>query len=225
MKKSGKSNLMKKSLLLLPFLFIATLVQSQVKAYVSGKNYDLQSVDITLGNLIINISEDGRIARFSSDVLNGNVDYYDDENFDAYRFGKLKNIGDIKIDYWDTPDKTDPKYGKIKSIGNINVSYWDQRVFEKEKLGKVKKVGHISIDYWGNDIIDNSRYGKMKSIDSISIDYGVKEVINQSRYGKLVQFGPVKIDYWSDDTFTDKRKYGKLKSVTGNSKDIMVVFL
>ena len=129
------------------FLILHSLVYSQIIANVSAKNYDLQSVDITIGNLIVQLNNVGEISGFQPKNSDGDVDYYDNSNFESYRSGKLKTIGNLKIDYWDILDKSDVRFGKIKSIGNISIEYYDN--FDTEKSGKVKKIGNYQIDYWG----------------------------------------------------------------------------
>ncbi|MBT2622747.1 hypothetical protein [Chryseobacterium sp. ISL-6] len=62
----------------------------------------------------------------------------------------------------------------------------------------------------------------MKSIGNMAIDYGGKEIIDQSKYKKLIKFGPVTLDYWND-TIMNKNKFGKVKSVEGNSQEVAVV--
>lgn len=205
----------------LPFLFVIvhSLAFAQIKANISAQNYELQSVDLLVEDVLVKINQDGEISGFQTGYFDGEVDYYDDANFDAYRFGKLKKIGHLKIDYWDTLDKSDLKYGKIKNIGTVEIEYYDS--FEREKSGKVKKIGNLQIDYWDRDVIDNSRLGKLKSIDHIRIDYGLKDIIDSSKYRKLIKFGSVNLEYWNDKVF-DKEKYGKLKLIKGNTKDVSV---
>ncbi|ASK30201.1 hypothetical protein CEY12_08790 [Chryseobacterium sp. T16E-39] len=198
-------------------LIVNSLISAQIRANVSSKSYDLKSVDITIGDMIITIDDDGSIAGFNS-ISNGNIDYYDDQYMDRDKLGKIKKIGNYQVDYFDRFDMDNN--GKVKSIGDITIAYWDR--FDKEKEGKVKKIGNLSVDYWDKDIIDNSKFGKLKVIGNISIDYGGKEIIDQSKYEKLVKFGNVTLDYWSD-TIMDKRKFGKIKSIEGNSQDVAVV--
>lgn len=210
---------LKYSLCGLLLLIANSLMLAQIRGNVSGKSYDLESVNITMGDIIITIDGQGSIAGFNS-ISNGSVDYYDDQYFDTEKLGKIKKIGNLKVDYWDRFDKE--KEGKVKSIGDITIDYWDY--FDKEKEGKVKKIGSTSIDYWEKDIIDNSKFGKLKSIGNIAIDYGEKGIIDQSKYRKLIKFGSVVLDYWND-TIMNKGKFGKIKSVEGNSKEVSVVIL
>lgn len=127
------------------FLIIHSFAFGQFKANISAKSNDLQSVDITIDDVAIQLDSDGEISGFKTNNLDGDVNYYDDANFDAYRFGKLKNIGSLKIDYWDILDKSDVRSGKIKNLGNVSIDYYDN--FDKEKYGKVKNIGNLKVDY------------------------------------------------------------------------------
>ncbi|MFP7655717.1 hypothetical protein [Chryseobacterium proteolyticum] len=82
---------MKLKYILFVFLFLISnsLLLAQVRANISGKSYDLISVDITMGDIIITINNDGSIAGFNS-ISNGNIDYYDDQYFDREKMGKIK---------------------------------------------------------------------------------------------------------------------------------------
>nr|WP_314499873.1 hypothetical protein [uncultured Chryseobacterium sp.] len=200
------------------FLIVHSLVQGQIKANISSDNYDLQSVDINIGKIIIQLSNNGRISGFQPVDSDGAVDYYD-SNFEAYRFAKLKTIANLKIDYWDVLDKSDLRYGKIKNIGTVTIEYYDS--FDKEKYGKVKKIGDLQIDYWESSIVDDSRLGKLKSVGSVLIDFGLKEIVGSANYRKLTRFGSVYLEYWNDTIF-DKDKYGKLRLIKGNTKDVSV---
>lgn len=191
-----------------------SLSLAQIRAYVSSKSYDLKTVDITVGEIIITIDDKGSITGFHP-VSSGNIDYYNDQYFDSDKLGKIKSIGSQKVNYWDHFDEE--KEGKVKSIGDITVDYWDR--FDSEKKGKVKKIGNMSIDYWENDIMDKSKFGKLKSIGDIVIDYGGEEL---SKFEKFIKFGPVTVNYWND-SIMNKNKFGKIKSVEGNSQEVSVV--
>ncbi|MCY0969373.1 hypothetical protein [Chryseobacterium wangxinyae] len=205
------------------FLFLHSLVYSQIQAYVSAKTYKLESVDLKVENLVITLSKDGNITNFYSDEMGGEVKYYNEFGFqNAFKNGKLKSIGDLKIDYYDQWDKNLAKYERFKKIGDVNIEYWETSDQSKEL--KVKKIGNIEIDYYSYDLIDNSKFGQLKSIGNIPIDYGIKEIGNHSRIGKLIRFGNLSLDYWND-TIIDKENFGKLKSLKGNNKDVSVRLL
>ena len=219
LKKSDKNMILLKNFLPALCVIIHSFALGQIKANFSAKTNDLLSVDITIDDVTIQLNSDGQISGFQSNNSNGDVDYYDDANFDSYRFGKLKNMGVLKVNYWDILDKSDLRSGKIKNVGNVSIDYYDN--FDKEKYGKVKNIGNLKVDYWENDIMDNSSLGKLKSIGNISIDYGQKDITDSSKYKKLIRFGAVCLEYWNDRIF-NKEKFGKLRSVKGNSKDVSV---
>ncbi|AZA99658.1 hypothetical protein EG359_08550 [Chryseobacterium joostei] len=227
MKISGKSILIMmkfKNVLLLAFFLGSFVINAQVRATVSGKTYDLESVKLTIDGFVITLDSEGLISDFNAPDLNGKIEYYDDKTFDKIKYGKLKSIGGVKIDYWDELGWNSAKNGKLKSIGSITVDYWDDSAFTREKAGKIKKIGDLNIDYWPDDVIDNSRMGKLKTIGDISIDYGTKDIIDQSKFQKLIKFGPVSLDY-SNDKFINKQSYGLIKSINGNSEKISVSVL
>ena len=196
------------------FVIANSLIQAQIRAYVSSKSYDLKSVDVTVKNITFTIDDKGSITGFHP-VSSGNIDYYDDQYFDRDKLGKIKRIGSDKVDYWDHFDEE--KDGKVKSVGNMTIDYWDR--FDKEKAGKVKKIGNMSVDYWDKEIMDNSKFGKLKSIGDIAIDYGRESLMKTE---KFIKFGPVLVNYWND-SIIDKHKFGKIKSVEGNSQEVEVV--
>lgn len=206
-----------KKILLASFLIVNSLLSAQIRATISEKSCDLESVDIPVGDLVITLDRNGEIGKFYSDLLNGDIEYYEDIAFDQNRLGKLKSIGNHRIEYGDVLNDL-----KIKSIGDVNIEYWGS--FDREKAGKVKRIGDVDINYWNTDITDNSKEGKLKSIGNILIDYGRKDITDQSRYRKLIQFGPVHLDYWND-RIMNKNKFGKLKSIKGNTKEVSVAFL
>ncbi|MFC6268863.1 hypothetical protein [Frigoriflavimonas asaccharolytica] len=47
--------------------------------------------------------------------------------------------------------------------------------------------------------------------------------MNSGKTGKLKTFGPIEFDYWND-SFNQQGRFGKLKSITGNSEKLLVQF-
>ncbi|WP_374464004.1 hypothetical protein [Chryseobacterium sp.] len=90
-----------KNLLLLAFLWVGLVVNAQVRATVSSKTYDLETVKFIVDGFVFTLNADGSIADFNVPDLNGELEYYDDQVFDKVKYGKLKSIGNVKIDYWE----------------------------------------------------------------------------------------------------------------------------
>lgn len=111
-----------KNIIILLFFLGSIMIGAQIRANLS-RGYDLQSVEMKIGDLTVTLDGSGQIAGFYSGALEGNIDYYDNENFEKYRYGKVKNIGNINVDYWSSLNETDTKYGKIKNIGNLTIEY------------------------------------------------------------------------------------------------------
>lgn len=201
--------------------FINFNAQNIQKIIASTNGNHLTSIEVYTEEHVFVLNENGYVGSISSKQLNGNLDYFDNEQLEKEKYGKVKSFGDIKIEYWLTSNERDARYGKIKRVGTIAIDYYDSFNYEPEKFGKVKSIGMIPIDYWKKDGFDVDKSGKLKSIGTILIDYYDYEPMNNSKYGKIKFFGPVKFEYW-DDYYRDKGKLGKLKSITGNSDKILV---
>lgn len=210
--------------LFLSFSFISSKAQNIQRIVASMDGENLTSIEIYTEEYIFVLNENGYVGTVSSIQLNGTLDYFDNEQFEKEKYGKVKSFGDIKIEYWLTSNERDARNGKIKKIGSVELDYYDSFNYEPEKFGKLKSIGLILIDYWKKDGFDIQRSGKLKSIGNIFIDYYDYEPMNNSNYGKIKDFGPVTFEYWGD-YYSDKGKLGKLKSITGNSEKILIKFI
>ena len=104
-----------KNLLLFAFLLGSLVINAQVRATVSSRTYDLETVKLTVNGFVITLNGDGSISDFNAPDLNGKLEYYDNQIFDKIKYGKLKSIGNVKIDYWDDSAFTSEKAGKLKT--------------------------------------------------------------------------------------------------------------
>ena len=103
---------------------------------------------------------------------------------------------------------------------------------------KIVHYSFVSYDYFEHLYLSNINFYKevRRIIQAAKQDYSLlmeksiryeriykNEPLNKAKYGKIKSFGPVKFDYW-DNYYSDEEKFGKLKSVTGNSDKIQVKF-
>lgn len=210
-----------KYLFSISLLLLGLLSHAQTTAYLSPQ-YLIKNVDVTLGDFVITIDSEGNITRFYPKNPDYSVEYYDNDSFDKEKFMRVKMLGNKKIDYYDSYHINSGDFGKLKSIGDIKFEYWSD--FKTEKLGKIKSIGNLSIDYWDQNYVDNSKLGKLKSIGNISINYGDQSYFEKAQANKVIKFGQVSLSYYDNQAF-DKQKFGKLKTLKGNSDEVSVVVL
>lgn len=202
-------------------LLLGLFSQAQTTAYLTSQ-YFIKNVDVTVGDFVITIDSEGNITRFYPKNSDYSVEYYDNDSFDKEKFMRVKMLGNKKVDYYDSYHINSGDFGKLKSIGDIKFEYWSD--FKTEKLGKIKSIGNLSIDYWDQNYVDNSKLGKLKSIGNISINYGDQSYFEKAQANKVIKFGQVSLSYYDNQAF-DKQKFGKLKTLKGNSDEVSVVVL
>ncbi len=178
-------------LLLLPVLLLAALagnaqtLKKDINLRVSRDKTTIRSIDLFAGNVIIGISQKGKVrlnalpgtqyayldpfdrsdGRFRT-LDNNHIDYYD--NFEESRAGKLKAMGDIAITYYDKFDGFE-NIGRVKNIGGTALTYYD-KYDGFDNIGKIRSIGGIAIKYY--DRFDGSDVnGKLRSVGNIVITY------------------------------------------------------
>jgi len=190
---------MKKFFTAISFLLLATGTYSQQisQIYFPG-GASLSYISILVDNdVLIRITEDGKILEWGMEVKSlrsdyyapklqpylGRVDYYEPESDSAYR-GKIKNIGTCTLTYYGHTE-TNIKVGKIRSLGNLIIDYYSNFDYATRK-GKLRFIGNLILDY-----------------------YSPAE--NEAYRDKLKSIGNTPITYYS--TFDDKYIKGKIKSI------------
>jgi len=194
---------MKNKLLAITSLLLAVSAYSQELRQVkfSGASTVSFFSFVTDQDVIINISEDGKVIEWGIEMDRRRYNYYP---------GKLEPyIG--RVDYYG-PEADSVLRGKIKSIGTCLLNYYG--AFEtKEKIGKLKMLGHSAIDYY--DSYENQLFkGKIKYAGTVLFSY-YSSFENEAFRGKLKSIANTSITYYS--SFDDKLIKGKLKSI-GMSK-------
>jgi len=174
---------------------------------------------ITNQNIIIKISQDGKVLEWGNEMepgrfytepgklqpYMGRVEYYE-KQFDSVLNGKVKNIGITSITYYGSTENA-ALIGKVKSIGNVFFNYFLD--LENESVrGKLKTAGLQDFTYYYSS--ENEAYrGKMKSIGRNQITY-YSTFDDKSIRGKLKSIGSATFTWY---TSLDRQGYqGGLKS-------------
>ncbi len=148
-------------------------------------------------NVLIRVSEDGKLLEFGTEVLADRGNYY---------APKLQPFMG-RVEYYGQ-DADSAYRGKVKSIGISSVTYYG--AFEEAaKRGKLKSLGTLQFDYFSS-FDDKSLQGKLKLFGTYPLDY-YKSYENESLRGKLKSIGSMPITYYT--VFDDKINAGKLKSI------------
>lgn len=152
---------------------------------------------LTDREVLIRISDDGRILDYGIEVMSNRYNYY---------APKLQPyLG--RVDYYG-PEADSVSRGKIKSIGTCFFTYYG--AYEMEyKVGKIRTIGTLVLDYYSN--FDNAALkGKLRFVGSLGIEY-YSSFENEAFRGKLRAIGSTPITYYS--SFDDKLIRGKVKSI------------
>ncbi|HEX7846829.1 MAG TPA: hypothetical protein VF476_13590 [Chitinophagaceae bacterium] len=152
---------------------------------------------LTDRDLLIRISDDGKIMEWGIEVMSNRYNYY---------APKLQPyLG--RVDYYG-PEADSISRGKIKSIGTCVFTYYGPYEMDY-KVGKLRTVGTMILDYYSN--FDNAALkGKLRFIGNLQIDY-YSSFENEAYRGKLRAIGSTPITYYS--SFDDKLIRGKVKSI------------
>ena len=165
-------------------------------------------------DILIRVSDDGRILEWGIEVLSqrynyyapklqpylGRVDYYGAEA-DSVSRGKIKSIGTIVFTYYGAYEM-EYKVGKIRTIGTMILDYFSN--FENASLkGKLHYIGTLGIEYYSS--FENESYrGKIRSIGSTPITYH-SSFDDKLIRGKIKSIGPIQFSWY---TSLDKIGYG-----------------
>ncbi len=182
----------------LSFLFFNGISQhlSQV-TFSYGSNFLWFSV-ITSQNVLVRISDDGRIIESGTEEQSLYDRNYFAQKLQPY-LGRIVYYG----------KESDSAFtGKIKSIGTCFFSYYPSNDYP-EKIGKIKSAGSLLFDYY-RKFDDALSAGKIKSIGINNVAY-FSSFDNEAFKGKLKTVGNTSITYYS--SFDDALIKGKLKSI------------
>ena len=182
--------------LLLLFLSSAEAQKLAQVSFLDGAHLSFFSV-ATDQNILMRISEDGKIMEWGTELLSERGNYY---------APKLQPYMG-RVEYYN--QQADPLFnGKVKSIGISSITYYGSTE-EPAKRGKIKSIGSLQFDYFGT-YDDKSLQGKIKSFGTLLVDY-YKPYDNESFRGKLKAIGSLSITYYS--SFDDRYNAGKLKTI------------
>lgn len=217
---------MKKFIILIPVLFFSAFIYSQQLGQVTFSNGEkLQYISfITDQNVLIRISDEGKILEWGMEVMSdrynyyspklqpfmARTDYYDATADSAYR-GKVKSIGTCYITYYDSYER-DSKPGKLKSIGNSQFDYYDNFA-EKSLRGKLKSMGAYDLQYY-SPYEDESIRGKLKSIGSTAITY-YSSFEDKNIKGKIKSIGGVPYAWYTSFELRNGLKTGQYRQNIG----------
>jgi len=182
----------------LSFLFMSGYSQklSQVTFSSSG-GFSWFSI-LTNQNILIRISDDGKILEFGTEEQSLHNRNYYDQKLRPY-------VGTVNY-YGKESDSA--SMGKIKNIGSCFFTYYPAKDYA-EKAGKIKSAGSLLFDYNMNSG-DALTTGKIKTMGSNAITY-FTSFDNEALKGKLRSIGPTQITYYT--SFDDTMIKGKLKSI------------
>lgn len=190
---------MRKFFIALSLLITATGTYSQKLSQISflnGANLSFFSLS-TEQDVLIRISEDGKLQEWGTEVLSDRGNYY------APRLQPFI----VREQYYDSQSDSAFK-GKLKSIGTSFFTYYG--AYEEEsKRGKLKSVGTLQLDYYST-YDEKSLQGKLKLVGNLLLEY-YKSYENEAFRGKLKSIGSVAINYYS--SLDDKYNAGKIKSI------------
>ena len=181
------------------FLFIVNAASSQKLSQVTisgGITFSYFSF-ITDQNILLRVSDEGKLLEWGTELLADRGNYYDPK-LQPY-LGRIEYYG----------QEADSAFrGKVRSIGTCTFTYYTH-LDETTKVGKLKSIGTLLLDYYSN--FDNVAYrGKLRFICSSVIEY-YSSVDDEAYRGKLKSIGNSPISWYS--TFDDKLLKGKLKRV------------
>lgn len=190
---------MRKLFLGISILLFATYTYSQKLSQVSFPNGDKLSYFsfLTEQNVLLRISEDGKLLEWGSEVLSDRGNYY---------APKLQPFMG-RTEYY--KQESDSIFNsKVKSIGSCFFTYYGSKE-EENKRGKIKMLGNLQLDYYSK-YDEKNLQGKLKLAGSLLLDY-YRPYENEAFRNKLKSIGSVPITYYS--AFDDKYNIGKIKSI------------
>jgi len=190
---------MKKFFLAISILLFTICSYSQSLSQVSFPNGDKLAYFsfLTEQNVLIRVSEDGKLLEWGSEVLSDRGNYY---------APKLQPFMG-RTEYH--KQESDSIFnGKVKSIGTCFITYYGSQE-EESKRGKVKMLGNLQLDYYSK-YDDKNLQGKLKSVGSLPLTY-YRPYDDEAFRNKLKLVGTILITYYS--AFDDKYNTGKIKSI------------
>jgi hypothetical protein len=218
----------------IPFLLLALCSFSQKLSHITftgGTTFSSFSF-LTDQQVIIKISDDGKVLEWGTDPgpgryyyypgklqpYMGRVEYYGPE-LDSVLRGKVKSIGTCVLTYYSSYE-TESKTGKIKSIGSVALDYYTNYETQAPK-GKLKSAGYILLSYYSS--FENEAYrDKLKSVDNNLITY-YSTFDDQVIKGKIKTIGAFTYTWYS--SHDRKEFWGALKSgaITQNAGGVTYI--
>lgn len=217
---------MKQSFLLLLLLPLFSNIHAQQLHQVnfSGSADFLYFAIATNQNVLIRISDDGKIVEYGTEEqslynknsyasklrpFSGRIDYYSNESDSAFK-NKIKSIGTCVFTYYPSNDYPE-RAGKLKTAGSLMFDYY--RKYEDALIaGKIKSIGANAIAYYTS--FDNEAFkGKLKMVGNTLITY-YSSFDNTMLKGKLKSVGTYHYDWKT--TFNGQQLNSNLNS--GNQR-------
>ena len=193
--------MMRKLIFFLAFIVITAAAGAQQLKQVTfsdGANLSWFSF-LTNQNVLIRVSDDGKVLEWGTEVLADRGNYY---------HPKLQPFL-ARTEYYG-PEADVSLQGKVKSIGTTMLNYYNS--FEQDgKAGKLRSIGPVMIDYY-NPFENEAYRGKIKFVGPILVEYH-SSFENEAFRGKVKSIGSTRIEYYSN--FDDKAIRGKIKSIGG----------
>ena len=204
------------------FLFFSGYTQQLNQIIFSGGSNFIYFSIITNQNVLVRISDDGKIIEYGTEEqslynknyfaqklqpYSGAINYYGKESDSAFR-GKIKSIGACYFTYYPSNDYPEKK-GKLKSAGTLLFDYY-QNYNDALITGKIKSIGFNAVTYFSS--FDNEAFkGKLKSVGNTFITYysSFDDAITK---GKLKNIGSYHYTWYGS---LDRKEFnGALKSGT-----------
>jgi hypothetical protein len=193
-------SVIRKPFTVITFLLMFAVARSQELNQVSfsgGAVFSYFSL-LTDGNLLIRISDDGKILEWGTEEQSLRNSNYYAPKLQPYP-GRVEYYG---------PEADSVFRGKVRSIGSASITYYG--VYENQyKVGKIRSIGRQLFDYYTN-FNNKALNGKIEFIGSFRLDY-YSSYENEAFAGKLKALGSTYISYYS--SFDDKLIRGKIKSI------------
>jgi hypothetical protein len=214
-------SLMKKIIALVIILFVSNfcIAQEIAQVQLSGGATLSSFAILTDYDVLIRISEDGKVLAWGTEVQSsrnsnyyspqlqpypGRIDYYGVEA-DSINRGKVKSIGSSVITYFNSTE-TDLKKGKIRSIGRLYLDYFDG-YDNKAIKGKLRSIGGTNLQYY-TSFDDQALVGKLKAVGNTMLVY-YSSFDDKLIRGKIKAIGPISYTWY---TSLETQYGGGLKS-------------
>ena len=217
---------MRKFFTAISFTLLITCAYSQQLGQVTfSGGTDLSYISFFIDqNVLIRISEDGKVMEWGHEFLSershfyspklqpylGRVEYYGPESDSAFK-GKVKNIGTCFLTYYGSYEK-ETKAGKLRSVGTIILDYYSEYDIPTLR-GKLRFIGNLILEHYPTT--DDEAYrGKLRSIGNTPITY-YSSFDDKFIKGKVKSIGSVSYTWYSSFDLRSGLKSGLYRQNIG----------